>query len=322
MTKAIEVSELSKVFYDKKEDKEVWAVDNISFSVNKGEIFALLGPNGAGKTTTIRLIAGLLKPTTGSAFVNGQQVKENSHFLRKNIGFLTENHGNYENLSVFDNLKFFGGFYEIETMSERINEVLTILNLMEKKDFRAGTLSKGQRQRLAIARAVLHDPQILFFDEPTSGLDPVAAAKVRNLISTLKTKDRTIFINSHNLEEVQRLCDRVAILDKGKIKRIGTPSELSEGLWETQETVCHVKNAVSDSMLAALNQLDFIKQLRREKNHIYLYTSDSEKYTPFIVKELVNSGAEILEVTRTIHSLEDIYLKLMDKEESKNGGIK
>jgi ABC-2 type transport system ATP-binding protein len=179
---------------------------------------------------------------------------------------------------------------------------------------KAGKLSKGQKQRLAIARAILHDPEILFFDEPTAGLDPVAAVKVRNLILGLKDNVRTIFINSHNLEEVQKICDKVAILDLGKIKRIGTPIELSRELWETQEMVCVLKDPISSQIEENLAKMDFIKQFRVENNKIYFYSSDVNDTTPKIVKELVKLGAEILEVNRTVHSLEDIYLKLMDNE--------
>ncbi len=321
MEVAIRVENLSKVFHNKKEHKEIWALDNISFEVQKGEIFALLGPNGAGKTTTIRLIAGLIKPTTGTAFVLNEDIKKNSHLLRKKIGFLTENHGNYETLTVFDNLKFFGSFYDIQNLDIRVNDVLTQLDLYDKKDLKAGKLSKGQKQRLAIARVLIHNPDILFFDEPTSGLDPQAAVKLRNLISTLKTKERAIFINSHNLEEVQKLSDRVAILDQGKIKRIGTPAELSKELWDTQETMCTLKHTVSPQLKAKLESMKMIKQLRVEQNKLYIYTDNADESTPLIVKTLVEMNADVMEVHRTVHSLEDIYLKLMDKDmDSQNGG--
>ncbi len=321
MDAAIKVENLSKVFHNKKEHKEIWALDNISFEVQKGQVFGLLGPNGAGKTTTIRLLAGLIKPTTGRAYVFDQDVQTQPHIIRKRIGFLTENHGNYENLSVFDNLKFFGSFYDLPNLTSRIHDILKQLDLYERKDLKAGKLSKGQKQRLAIARVLIHNPEILFFDEPTSGLDPQAAVKLRNLIATLKTKDRTIFINSHNLEEVQKLSDRVAILDQGKIKRIGTPAELSKELWDTQETMCVLKYAVSSQLKAKLESLKIIKQLRVDQNKLYIYTDNADESTPLIIKTLVEMNADILEVHHTVHSLEDIYLKLMEKEPNPlNGG--
>ncbi|GAG57041.1 unnamed protein product, partial [marine sediment metagenome] len=258
---------------------------------------------------------GLLKPTTGTAYIKDVEVNDSqAHILRKNLGFLTENPGNYETLSVYDNLSFFGSFYDIKDLDSRINQVLKQFGLFERKDMKAGKLSKGQKQRLAIARAILHEPEMLFLDEPTSFLDPAAAVKVRELILGLKTKDRTIFINSHNLQEVQKVCDRVGILDQGKIKKIGTPAELGKELWETHEMVITLRNPVSSQIEEKLTKLNFIKQFRIEDHKIYINTDDANETTPIIVKELVNLDAEILEVERTVRSLEEIYLKLMEKD--------
>jgi len=319
MESAIKVKNLSKVFYNKKKEtvkeREVWALNNVSFDVKKGEIFGLLGPNGAGKTTAIRCIAGVLKAHTGNIQVNGEDLGLKAHDFRKKMGFLTENHGLYEHLSVNDNLRFFGSFYDIQDIEHRIEEVLTEMGLYDRKDLKEGKLSKGQKQRLAIARTILHDPQILFFDEPTSGLDPIASVKVRELILGLKGKKRTLFINSHNLEEVQKICDRVAILDLGKIKRIGTPSELRKDLFKTQEMVCTLKHQITPRIKEMLAQLKYIKQYRIEGNTIFVYSDDVDETTPNIVKELVDLDAQILEIGRTVHSLEDIYIKLMENEE-------
>ncbi len=316
---AIKVENLSKIFINKKgpiEQREIKAIDNTSFQVRKGEIFGLLGPNGAGKTTTIRCIAGILKPNSGKITINGEELNPfNGHLLRKNLGFLTENHGSYENLTAYENLKFFGGFYDLDNLNKRIDIVLKEIQLYERKDMKTGKFSKGQKQRLAIARAILHEPDIIFFDEPTAGLDPVAAVNVRELILSLKREDRTIFINSHNLEEVQKVCDRVAILDRGKIKRIGSPSDLSKELWETQEMVCTLQEPVTREIKEKMDKLDYVKQFRIEDNKIYFYSSDINHTTPLIVKELVLMGGKILEVKRTVHTLEDIYLKLMEEEE-------
>ena len=315
METAIQVQNLSKVFIDKKTDREIWAVDDLSFNVYKGEIFGLLGPNGAGKTTSIRLISGILKPTTGTAYIYNEDIMQKGPILRKDMGFLMENHGSYENLSLYENLDFFGRFYGLPDLDTRISAVLKEMGLLERRNMKAGKLSKGQKQRLALARTILHEPKMLFFDEPTSGLDPKASVKVRELILSLKRKNRTIFINSHNLEEVQKICDRVAILDEGKIKRIGTPAELSGELWDTQETICTLSGAVSPQIEKAIAGLEYIKQYRVENNEIYLYSEDANVTTPLIVKKLVELGAQILEVNRTVHSLEDIYLKLMEDEE-------
>lgn len=312
METVIEVEDLSKVFFSKKTEKEIWAVDHISFKIQKGEIFGLLGPNGAGKTTTIRLIAGLLKPNSGYITVLNKIVKEDAYKIRRDLGFLPETHGSYENLSVYENLEFYGSFYDIADLDSAITEILEEFGLLERKDMKVGKLSKGQKQRLAIARAIIHNPSLMFFDEPTGGLDPKASVGVRELILNLKEKNRTIFINSHNLAEVQKLCDRVAILDQGKIKRIGTPQELGRELWESQEIICTLKNQISDDIKTALSHLKVIEQFRAEDKKLFLYTEDSEAATPQIVKILVDHEAQILEVKRTVHSLEDIYLKLME----------
>lgn len=317
MESAIRLENISKVFLNKKqknhsENREIWALGGISLEVKKGEIFGLLGPNGAGKTTAIRCVAGLLKPNSGKIFIKDQEMnRQVAHQLRKDLGFLTENHGNYENLTLYENLEFYGSFFNIDNLSSRIDSVLQEMGLIERKNIKAGKLSKGQKQRLAIARTILHDPEILFFDEPTAGLDPSASVRVRNLILSLKRSDRTIFINSHNLEEVQKVCDRVAILDFGKIKRIGKPSDLGKELWEMQEMICILEEPIPINLDQILSKLDYIKQYRIERNEVYFYSDDINKATPRIVRELVNTNANILEVKRTVHSLEDIYLKLM-----------
>jgi len=322
VVEAIRIEELSKVFRSKKgpkEQREIWALNNASFAVLRGEIFGLLGPNGAGKTTAIRCIAGLLKPASGMIFINGEKINPfQVHLLRRDMGFLTENHGSYEHLSLYENLKFFGSFYGIEKdLERRIYEVLEQIELLQRKDMKAGKLSKGQKQRLAIARAILHNPQIIFFDEPTSGLDPVASVKIRNLILGLKDKNRTIFINSHNLEEVQKICDRVAILDQGKVKRIGTPEDLRKDLWDAQEMTCILKDPISEEIKQKLSRLDYIKSYRIEENKIFIYSEDINESTPKIVRELVLLNANILEVSQTVQSLEDIYLKLMNEEKER-----
>jgi ABC-2 type transport system ATP-binding protein len=322
METAIRLENVVKIFYNKKNKKfpeqkrEIFALGDVSFEVNKGEIFGLLGPNGAGKTTTIRCIAGILQLNSGKIYINNQELnRSTAHKFRKNLGFLTENHGNYENLTLHDNLQFFGSFYTLDNLEERIDDTLKQMGLLERKDMKAGKLSKGQKQRLAIARTILHDPEILFFDEPTAGLDPSASVHVRNLILELKREDRTIFINSHNLEEVQKVCDRVAILDLGKIKRIGEPSELGKDLWDTQELKCSLKGPISSEISAALSKLDYIKRYKIEDKNIIMYSDNIDEVTPRIVKELVRLDANILEVRRTVHSLEDIYLKLMGEEQ-------
>ena len=326
MASVIKLENVSKVFFNKKKrisevNREVWALGGISLEVMEGEIFGLLGPNGAGKTTAIRCIAGVLRPNSGRILIKDREVNSSdAHQIRKSLGFLTENHGNYENLTLYENLQFYGSFFNLSDLNNRINMVLEEMGLKERKNMKAGKLSKGQKQRLAIARTILHDPEILFFDEPTAGLDPAASVQVRNLILGLKSADRTIFINSHNLEEVQKVCDRVAILDSGKIKRIGKPSDLGKELWETQEMVCTLKKPLPNNLQEILANMNYIKRYRIDDNMIYFYSDDINEVTPKIVKELVYQNASILEIKRTVHSLEDIYLKLMGEGKGDKNG--
>ncbi len=310
---AIQVENLVKNFVDKKQKKEIRAVDNISFSVAPGEIYGFLGPNGAGKTTTFRVLAGLLTPNAGHAWVLGHDVVTEAVEVRKNIGFLTENPGNYENLTLEQNLVFFASFYGIEGRESevRIGEVLEKLGLRDRRRQKVGKFSRGLKQRAALARVLIHNPSVLFFDEPTSGLDPVATVQVRELILSLKEKHRTIFINSHNLEEVQKVCDRVAIIDAGKLKRIGTAQELSQELFETQVVECHLGKIPSQDVIGKLRNLEGMKNIRENGTSLQFVVNDPKVVTPEIIRLLVLNGVGVLEVMRQQHSLEDIYLKLM-----------
>jgi len=311
MTEIIRVENLSKKFINKKEKTEVLAVDNINFSVNAGEIFGFLGPNGAGKTTTIRMLACLLKPTLGNAFLDGMSILEDQENIRSIIGFLTENHGNYEKLTIKQNLEFFGNFYDIQNLNERIEDILEQFEMLDRIEMYAGELSKGFKQRLALARTLIHQPKILFFDEPTAGLDPIAAVKVRELILKLKSKNRTIFINSHNLEEVQKVCDRVGIIDGGHIKHIGTSDEISKNLWEYRILEVKLKKK-SNEIISQLSKFDFIKEIFPIDGNIRIHLKEIEEFTPIIVEKIVEMGGKILSIKPLEHSLEDIYVKLME----------
>jgi len=310
---------LVKIFYGKKNKKNIHAVDGVSFKLSPGEIFGFLGPNGAGKTTTVRILAGLLKPTSGHARIFGRDVGEIGDRIRKDIGYLCENHGNYENLTVFENLKFFGGFYDLKgkNLEVRIDEVLVELEITDRKHMKVGKLSKGLKQRAALARVLLHDPKLIFLDEPTAGLDPKAAANVRNIIKGFKSEERIIFINSHNLNSLQQMCDRVAILKEGKIMRIGTASDLSREIFGAQELIVNVKEMISSEILQKISELDFVENCRfiEDYNQLNIHLKDVDEYTPEIIEILVKKKIKILEVKRLSHSLEDIYLTLMSEPE-------
>ena len=207
------------------------AVDAVTFDVEEGEVFGFLGPNGAGKTTTIRMLCCLISNTGGEARIAGYDVGKEKDALeiRKLIGLMPDNVGLYEALSAYDNLDFFGKLYD-RTEAQRkesIQRLLTMLGLWEKKDVTVGTFSKGMKQKLGIACALIHDPQILFMDEPTANLDPESAKTVRDFILELKREKRTIFLNTHNLDEAQRICDKIAILNTKLILRQAPPRSWS-----------------------------------------------------------------------------------------------
>jgi ABC-2 type transport system ATP-binding protein len=312
LDKIIDAFDLSKFILDKKQKKTIRAVDGISFQVKRGEIFGFLGPNGAGKTTTMRLIAGFLKPSGGSIFVDGFDPWENPAQVHANLGILTEDHGNYEDLTLKENLEFFGGFYKIRNITARIDEILDLLKLRNYFTTRVGKLSKGMKQRAALARAFLHDPQLLLLDEPTTGLDPESAMEIRDYIKKLKQRDRTIIICSHNLEEVQKLCDRVAILHQGKIRLLGNVEDLSRGIWRMQEIRCQLRKPIPERLIDKVELLKGVEEAHLNGDTIVIQGLNLDQDTPLIVRFLVECGCQVLTVKRTRHSLEEIYLRMME----------
>lgn len=222
----IEVKNLTKEF------NSVTALNGVSFQVNEGEVFAYLGPNGAGKTTTVNILATLLKPTSGKATVAGYDVTKNGMEVRRLIGYLPEDFGLYPNLTVYENLDFTAGLYRI-TKDERkkiIRKLLEFLDLWDRKDSKGATLSKGMKQKVGLAKALINDPKILFLDEPTSGLDPGMARDVLKLILRLKEEGKTIFMATHLLARAEQVSDSMALINKGKILRTGEISDIKAEL--------------------------------------------------------------------------------------------
>ena len=214
------------------------AVDSLNLKVNEGEVFGFLGPNGAGKTTTVRMLACLIAPTRGRAWVNGLEVGQEDTRIRGDLGILTESPGLYDRLSAKRNLSIFAELYGVQDVPGQVEKYLRLLGLWDRRDSDAGTLSKGMRQKLAIARALLHEPPVLFLDEPTSGLDPEAAKTVRDFIETLRGQGRTIFLCTHNLDEAERLCDRIGVF-RQRLIAVDTPDALRRQLFGRQ-TVVHL----------------------------------------------------------------------------------
>jgi ABC-2 type transport system ATP-binding protein len=285
------------------------AVDRLSLEVSEGEVFGFLGPNGAGKTTTVRMLAGLLAPTGGRARIAGVDVIADPQRVRSLVGVLTESPGLYEKLSVWQNLKFYADLYRLahSTQSLQIERYLKLFELWERCEDAVSTLSKGMKQKLALARALLHDPKVLFLDEPTAGLDPEAAKTVRELVAELSQERRTIFLCTHNLYEAEQLCDRIGLI-KQRLLKVGTPTELKRELYGHQ-IVVDLKNPLEslDSQL----DLPFIRELRVDQTRLFLSVENPQEQNPLLVRRLVELGAEIQFVREADRSLEDVYLQLM-----------
>ena len=301
----IEAEGLTKRFGD------VLAVDGVTFHVGEGEVFGFLGPNGAGKTTTVRMLCCLISKTSGAARIGGYEVGDGADSLkiRKLIGFVPDNVGLYESLSAYRNLDFYAKLYEVPEArrQENIQRVLKMLGLWEKREAAAGTFSKGMKQKLAIARALVHDPQVLFMDEPTANLDPEAAKTVRDFILELKREKRTIFLNTHNLDEAQRICDRIAILNT-RLMAVGSPEELERSV-SGRKTVIQL-DRVTDEVLAALKTLP-VGNVAVEGNRLVIDVAHPEQENPAIVEAIVGAGSRVQTVAVTGSTLEDAYLKLV-----------
>ena len=310
---AIKVENLTKRF------NGFTAVDSISFSVEKGEIFGFLGPNGAGKTTTVRILTGMIAPNSGSAEVDGLPVDRNVENLHEVIGLLTESTGFYENFSAIRNLEYFAGFYSEIDVSKQVEKHLKSVGLWEHKGNKVRTFSKGMKQRLAIARALLHEPHVVFLDEPTAGLDPESAQDVRLMIKNLKEEGRTVFLCTHNLSEAESLCDRIGVI-KTQLITLDTPEKLQEKVFKREVIV--EMDSIDPVIIENLRKLSFIKLIRQDGNKLIIQLEDTESNRPLLVKSIVESGGMIQNVFEEKHSLEEVYLLLMheeDKSQEKNG---
>jgi len=303
----IEVKNLTKKF------GENTAVDNLNFSVASGEVFGLLGPNGAGKTTTIRMLCCLISRTSGEAQISGYHIGDgaNSLAIRKLIGLVPDNVGLYDELSAYENLDYYGKLYECPENERKIKieYFLQMLDLWENKDEPVSNFSKGMKQKVAIVRALVHDPQLLFFDEPTANLDPESSRVVRNFILELKKEGKTIFIKTHNLDEAQRICDRIGIL-KTRLLTVNTPEELEKTVWGSR-TEIQVEE-INDRILTAVRELN-PKDLSIEENKIVLVLADPMKENPDFVQAIVAAGGRIQYVTQLNPGLEETYLKVIEE---------
>jgi ABC-2 type transport system ATP-binding protein len=305
---ALSVDHLSKRFGDR------IAFDDVSFEVGQGEVFGFLGPNGAGKTTMVGTLGTLLSPTSGSATVAGIPLMPgNGVEIRRRMSIMPESPGLYLRLSVTENLECFADLYEAPDPNDRIDRALRAVNLADRANDACGTLSKGLRQRVALARALLSDPQVLFLDEPTTGLDPAATRDVHWLIAALRQRGVTIFLTTHRLEEAERLCDRVAILNT-TLRTIGRPDELREQLFARTLTVKTLAALPEPGrVFAGLPAVDGWHQ--GGPAAYILAVSEAAVAAPAVARALVAAGAEVLSISESHHSLEDVYLELIDEDQ-------
>ena len=291
-----------------KQFNKTLAVDRLSLEVREGEVFGFLGPNGAGKTTTVRMLTSLIAPTSGKAVVNGFTVGKDDTNIRRTVGILTETPGMYDNLSAEYNLRVYASLYEVKDIPGQVEKYLRMLGLWERRFEEVGTFSKGMKQKLAIARALMHEPRILFLDEPTAGLDPEAARLVREFVAELRKEGRTIFLCTHNLDEADRLCDRIGVF-KSRLLVMDTPARLRSQVFG-RKVVFHLLKA-DEKLLAAVQALPFVKEVKLVEEKLLVTVEDPEAYNPEIIRVLVGAGADIQFVGELRHSLEDVYMRLV-----------
>jgi ABC-2 type transport system ATP-binding protein len=294
------------------------AVDGLSIAIERGEVFGFLGHNGAGKTTTIRLLNGVLTPSDGHARVLGLDPLADGPLLRRQTGVLTENPSLDERLTARENLHFYADLYDVPLaeVDERVNTLLEMFEVDDRADEKTGGYSKGMKQRLALARALIHEPQLLYLDEPTTGLDPLAARQVRELITHLSRQEgRTVFLCTHNLVEAQRLCDRVAVLEHGRLLALGTPVELGQRLVHHRRIEIEVGPA---DLSRAVEVLDSVPNLagRTVEGDVLVIGGIPRERIPDLIAVLANAGVRIYRVTSQEPTLEDVYFALHPDREA------
>jgi ABC-2 type transport system ATP-binding protein len=297
------------------------AVNHLDLRVAQGEVFGFLGPNGAGKTTTVRLLNGVLTATAGRAFVLGYDVATDGSEIRRRTGVLTETPSLYEALTARENLLIYGDLYGVpeDKLPRRVEALLEQFGLGERADERVGSYSKGMKQRLAIARALLHEPPLLFLDEPTASLDPLAARMVWDMIQDLSHREgRTIFLCTHNLAEAQRLCDRVGVIDHGVLQAVGTPRELARQLWHGLWVEVDLHGEPPASVSEALGRLPAVLSRSVDHGKLLLEVEDEESI-PEVVAAIAAAGGRIYSVTPREHTLEEIYFEIQGNSNKAEG---
>lgn len=309
MTTAIRTENLSKDF------GTVRAVDGLSLDLPAGTVFGFLGPNGSGKTTTIRLLLGLLEPTSGSANVLGLDTKTRADQIRARCGALLEHVGLYERFSAVENLELYGRIWHLPAAERkaRSQELLTHLGLWERRNERVGKWSRGMKQKLAVARAMLHRPALIFLDEPSAGLDPIAAAALREDLAGLVAREGvTVFLTTHNLSEAEKLCQQVGVIRQGKLLACGAPQELRVNTHGQQAEISG--RGFTEQLVAALQGRPEVASVALQNGQLHLSLQHASELAP-LIQLIVNQGGQIEEVHKSKASLEDVFLTLMGEEQ-------
>lgn len=306
---AIEIHELTRTFGERV------AVENLTLSIPESSVFGFLGPNGAGKTTTVRMLTALIAPSAGEARIAGYKLGQENDAIRRAVGILTETPGLYDRLSAEQNLLFFARLYGLDARKARrsTENYLRLLGLWERRDDKVGGFSKGMRQKLAIARALLHEPRVVFLDEPTSGLDPEAAVIVYDFIKELRSEGRTIFLTTHNLHEANQLCDLVAVF-RTHLLRLDTPANLRATM-SGRGTVVRFAG-MAECWLKTVQEMPFVRHVAAQEDKLTVSLDNPEVQNPLLIYQLVTAGAQLRYVEELSHSLEEVYLKLVDTEKS------
>lgn len=301
---AIETDNLTCIFGDRP------AVDRLTLNIPTGTVFGFLGPNGAGKTTTVRMLTTLITPTSGTARIAGHTLGVDDDAIRRSVGILTETPGLYDKLNARQNLTFFARLYGLssERTETQIEHYLRLMELWERRDEPVVGFSKGMRQKLAIIRALLHEPPVVFLDEPTAGLDPEIAHTVRESIKTLRAEGRTIFLTTHNLWEAEELCDQIAVF-RTHLLRVDSPEHLRTALFGQRTHIQLIGDAAS--WCETVRSLAFVQEVTSTDDTLHVTTANADADNPALVAALVDAGAQIRYVRPTDRSLEDVYMELV-----------
>jgi ABC-2 type transport system ATP-binding protein len=305
---AIESTDLTKQF------DSFTAVDRVSFTVRRGEIFGFLGPNGAGKTTTIRMLLGLLTPTAGQATVLGFDIIRQVAEIQQRIGYMSQRFSLYDDLTVAENLNFFGGAYSVRgaRLAKRKDYVLEMAGLQEREDELAGNLSGGWRQRLALGCAILHEPEMIFLDEPTAGVDPISRREFWDLLYTLSDEGRTVFVTTHYMDEAEH-CHRLAFIQRGRLVAIGSPAEIKAEKMRGQ--VMEIDCAAPEVAIGVLRDTSLFDEISLYGALIHVVAEGAEAYRPQVKAALQEAGVEIRSMEIIAPSLEDVFLASVREQE-------